>query len=195
MSTKELAVIPPNAELITEDKGAGIKVFNGALMVANILPFPLFVDFQHLDSLNPMSLLLASIFSVALTGINMTAPQGHAIYMHYYKKDKIGFKKFAKLRLSRMPFISHFVNDEIKWTHRESGEMMTVIDKGTVSVYHLTKLDPKKIWDSMYLQETGENIDFSIDRLNAANRSLESRKMAVPTESQKRNFLTILLGS
>lgn len=199
MTSKELAVIPPNADLVEEYGGTKARIGNGIMMAVAGIPATGFYGMAWDGSMGNMIvpvgmgwMLLMVVFAVSPLG-------GKGIA----EIDAPTFKNFFKLKLSQMPFVGKLVHDSTEWTKidysglEEDQKRLTVVHKGKVSVYNLTTVDPKDIWDRMYKEETGEAIEKSI-AYNKTMKKLLSEKITAnqnsPEVNKSQSFLRNFLG-
>lgn len=199
MASKDLALIPANAELIEKYKDTGNKISNTALLLVSSIPatgfYGMGLDGSFGDLTMPIAmgwilmLVTYALSPFEIKGINETET-----------KD---FKQFLKLRLVKFPIVCRFINEDIEWTETDyygiekDQKRLTVVRKGKVSVYNLPEIDPKAIWDRMYQQETGEAIEYTIGYRKTIKKftpAIESMKSPNPENGNQRSFLRRLLG-
>lgn len=199
MTSKELALIPANAELIEEYKDTGDKIRNTTLFLISSIPatgfYGMGLDGSFGDLTMPIAMgwmLMMLIYAASpfeIKGIHETETKS--------------FKQFLKLRLVKFPIVSQFINEDIEWTETDyygiekDQKRLTVVRKGKVSVYNLPTIDPKAIWDRMYQEETGEAIEYTIAYRKTIKKFtpiIDTMKSPDTEAGNQRSFLRRLLG-
>lgn len=200
MTSKELAVLPPNAVLVEEYSGIGPKIYNGLLLAMASFPATAFYGMGLDGSFGDitMPIVMGSLLTMVIFVTSPFEIKG------VQETEATNFSQFLKLRLAKVPFVSNFVNEDIEWTKTDyygiekDQKRLTVVRKGKVSVYNLDTIDPKEIWDRMYKKEIGEDIAYSIGYYKTVKKLLPQISPGgqnnTGTQGIHRSLLKRLLG-
>lgn len=199
MTSKELDLIPANAELIEEFTETDRKISNTVLFLISSFPATAFYGMGLDGSFGDITIPIAMGWMLMLMTFGASPFENTGIQQTETKS----FKQFLKLRLVKFPIVSRLINEDIEWTETDyygiekDQKRLTVVRKGKVSVYNLPIIDPKEIWDRMYKEETGEDIAKSIAYHKTVRKfspSIETRKSVEPGSRNQPSFLRKLLG-
>lgn len=206
MTSKEIAIIPPDAILLEESSGKRERLINGFGMALASAPLTMFYGMDF--ALNgPLWTYTGAMMMVIIFAGSPFEVKGIP------KLDNvIGSREEAKLALVKIPFIGKRINASIETTagldtNGKPIKRITVIRNGKSSVYGVDTTDPKDIWDKLYQKETGKSIESSIAlnketkielaKLEAAKvssaKQLESAHQK-PEAPQSNSFLKRLIG-
>lgn len=200
MNSKEIAVIPANAELIEEyDEPLDAKIRNTALFLLASVPGTGFYGIGFDGSFGNL------VFPVAMGWMVMAMTYAFSPFEieEIHSAEKKDIKQYMKLMLVKFPVVSRFVNEEAEWTETDplgiekDQKHLVVIRKGKMSVYNLPAVDPKAIWDRMYQEETGEAIEHTIAYRKTIKKFtpvIDTMKSPNPENGNQRSFLRRLLG-
>lgn len=199
MASKELATIPPNAVLVEEYSGIGPKIYHGILLSIGSFPATAFYGMGLDGSFGDltMPIVMGSLFTMLFFVASPFEIEG------IQETEAKNFKQFLKLRLAKFPLLSNFVNEDVEWTKTDhygiekDQKRLTVVRKGKVSVYNLSEIDPKEIWDRMYKKEIGEDITKSIayhKTMKKFTPGIDTMKSPNPENGNQLSFLRRLLG-
>lgn len=183
MTSKEIAILPPDAVLLEESDGKLARIANGFGIALASAPLTMFYGMDF--ALNgPLWTYTGAMMMVIIFVGSPFEVKGIP------KLDNvIGSKEEAKLALVKIPFIGKRINARIETTAGLDADgkpikQITVIRNGKSSVYGVDTTDPKDIWDKLYEKETGKPIESSI-ALNKETKLELAKLEAAKTASAK----------